>query len=75
MPRPNSRSLPTAGCIGWAEIKRNAGHLRYGRSGSEPDPVIPRNITADWKRASKEWKSAMNQFAILYGDRFTLAPR
>ena len=34
-----------------------------------------RNITADWKRASKEWKSAMNQFAILYGDRFTLAPR
>lgn len=30
-----------------------------------------RNITADWSRASREWKSAMNQFAILYPDRFT----
>ncbi|HXG28418.1 MAG TPA: IS256 family transposase, partial [Nevskiales bacterium] len=32
-----------------------------------------RNITADWSRATREWKAAMNQFAILYGDRFTLA--
>lgn len=30
-----------------------------------------RNITADWSRASREWRSAMNQFAILYPDRFT----
>jgi transposase-like protein len=29
-----------------------------------------RNITADWGRAAKEWKTAMNQFAILYADRF-----
>ena len=34
-----------------------------------------RDITADWKRVSREWKSAMNRFAILYEDRFTLAPR
>lgn len=32
-----------------------------------------RNITADWSRASREWRSAMNQFAILYPDRFTSA--
>ena len=29
-----------------------------------------RNITADWGRAAKEWREAMNQFAIAYGDRF-----
>ncbi|WP_225617120.1 hypothetical protein [Variovorax sp. 38R] len=29
-----------------------------------------RNITADWGRAAKDWKEAMNQFAILYEDRF-----
>ena len=25
-----------------------------------------RNITAEWSRASHDWKTAMNQFAILY---------
>ena len=30
-----------------------------------------RNITEDWGRAVNNWKSAMNQFAILYEDRFT----
>jgi hypothetical protein len=30
-----------------------------------------RNITATWARAAPTWKTAMNQFAILYGDRFT----
>lgn len=32
-----------------------------------------RNITADWGRAAKEWRAAMNQFAIAYGDRFVQA--
>ena len=31
-----------------------------------------RNITADWGRAAPDWKQAMNQFAILYEDRFRL---
>ena len=30
-----------------------------------------RNITTDRGRAAKVWKEAMNQFAILYEDRFT----
>jgi len=30
-----------------------------------------RNITANWARASPHWKAAMNQFAILYKERFT----
>ncbi|CAI8733254.1 hypothetical protein PspR32_14055 [Pseudomonas sp. R32] len=29
-----------------------------------------RNITANWGKAAHDWKNAMNQFAILYGDRF-----
>ena len=32
-----------------------------------------RNITATWARASPHWKAAMNQFAILYKERFTQA--
>ena len=32
-----------------------------------------RNITADWGKAAHNWKEAMNQFAILYEDRFTKA--
>ena len=32
-----------------------------------------RNITADWGRAAEEWHEAMNQFAILYEERFTAA--
>jgi len=32
-----------------------------------------RNITTDWGKAAKEWKVAMNQFAILYAERFTEA--
>jgi putative transposase len=30
-----------------------------------------RNITADWGKAAHHWKEAMNQFAILYEERFT----
>jgi len=32
-----------------------------------------RNITAEWGRAAHDWKVALNQFAILYADRFTQA--
>ena len=30
-----------------------------------------RNVLADKVRSAKEWKEAMNQFAIVYGERFT----
>jgi transposase-like protein len=30
-----------------------------------------RNITATWARTSPHWRAAMNQFAILYEDRFS----
>jgi putative transposase len=31
-----------------------------------------RNITAEWSRAAHDWKQAMNQFAIMYADRFNV---
>ena len=33
-----------------------------------------RNITADWSKAAHHWSAAMNQFAILYEDRFLKGP-
>ena len=32
-----------------------------------------RNITASWGSPAREWKEAMNQFAIAYDDRFKRA--
>jgi len=32
--------------------------------------LASRNITASWSRSAHDWKTAMNQFAILYADRF-----
>lgn len=33
--------------------------------------LVLRNITNRWSKAARDWKTAMNQFAILYPDRFT----
>jgi putative transposase len=33
--------------------------------------LVLRNVTRRWTKAPTEWKAAMNQFAILYPDRFT----
>ncbi|MDR1228807.1 MAG: transposase, partial [Azoarcus sp.] len=33
-----------------------------------------RNITANWSRPSHDWKTAMNQFAILYADALFRPP-
>jgi transposase-like protein len=57
------------------KIIKSRGHFPSDEAATKLIWLALRNITADWKRASKEWKSAMNQFAILYEDRFTLAPR
>lgn len=57
------------------KIIKTRGHFPSDAAATKLIWLALRNITADWKRASPTWKSAMNQFAILYGDRFTLAPR
>jgi transposase-like protein len=47
--------------------------LRPNAIPASGDQLALRNITTDWGRAAHDWRAAMNQFAILYEDRFTQA--
>jgi putative transposase len=52
------------------KIIKSRGHFPHDAAATKLIWLALRNITADWSRASIHWKSAMNQFAILYADRF-----
>jgi transposase-like protein len=53
------------------KIIKTRGHFPSDDAASKLIWLALRNITADWGNAAHNWKEAMNQFAILYGDRFT----
>jgi len=53
------------------KIIKTRGHFPSGDAATKLIWLALRNITADWGRAAHNWKEAMNQFAILYADRFT----
>ena len=53
------------------KIIKTRGHFPSDDAATKLIWLALRNITEDWGRAANHWKSAMNQFAILYGDRFT----
>jgi putative transposase len=53
------------------KIIKTRGHFPNDDAATKLIWLALRNITADWGRAAKEWKEAMNQFAIAYGERFT----
>jgi putative transposase len=53
------------------KIIKTRGHFPSDDAATKLIWLALRNITADWGRAAKDWKAAMNQFAILYADRFT----
>jgi putative transposase len=55
------------------KIIKTRGHFPSDDAASKLIWLALRNITADWGRAARDWKEAMNQFAILYEDRFTRA--
>jgi transposase-like protein len=55
------------------KIIKTRGHFPSDDAASKLIWLALRNITADWSRAAHDWKAAMNQFAILYQDRFTQA--
>ena len=52
------------------KIIKTRGHFPSDEAATKLIWLALRNITADWGRAAKEWKAAMNQFALLYADRF-----
>ena len=53
------------------KIIKTRGHFPSDDAATKLLWLALRNVTADWGRAAKEWKEAMNQFAIAYGERFT----
>ena len=53
------------------KIIKTRGHFPSDDAASKLIWLALRNITADWSRAAKDWKLAMNQFAILFEERFT----
>ena len=52
------------------KIIKTRGHFPSDDAATKLIWLALRNITEDWGRAANNWKSAMNQFAILYEDRF-----
>ena len=52
------------------KIIKTRGHFPNDDAASKLIWLALRNITAGWSRAAHDWKAAMNQFAILYRDRF-----
>ena len=57
------------------KIIKTRGHFPSDDAATKLIWLALRNITEDWGRAANNWKSAMNQFAILYEDRFTQSSR
>ena len=52
------------------KIIKTRGHFPTDDAATKLIWLALRNITADWTRSAREWRAAMNQFAIAYGDRF-----
>jgi transposase-like protein len=55
------------------KILKSRGHFPSDEAATKLMWLVLRNITADWHRAAPHWKAAMNQFAIVYEERFTKA--
>jgi transposase-like protein len=55
------------------KIIKTRGHFPSDDAATKLLWLALRNITANWSRADKRWREAMNQFAILYEERFTLS--
>ena len=53
------------------KIIKTRGHFPSDDAASKLLWLALRNITADWTRSVLEWRQAMNQFAIAFGERFT----
>lgn len=52
------------------KIIKTRGHFPNDDAATKLIWLALRNISAAWSRSSPKWRPAMNQFAILYGDRF-----
>src|SRR3954462_5312644 len=55
------------------KIIKTRGHFPNDDAATKLIWLALRNITAKWERTAYYWRPAMNQFAILYEDRFSLS--
>jgi putative transposase len=53
------------------KIMKTRGHFPTDEAATKLIWLALRNITAKWERGPRFWRTAMNQFAILYEGRFT----
>jgi putative transposase len=56
------------------KIIKTRGHFPSDESAIKLIWLALRNITAEWSKAAHHWRAAVNQFAILYEDRFLKGP-
>jgi putative transposase len=56
------------------KIIKTRGHFPTDEAATKLIWLALRNITAEWVRPATHWKAALNQFAIMYEDRFLKGP-
>ncbi|MGI9386932.1 MAG: IS256 family transposase [Methyloligellaceae bacterium] len=55
------------------KVIKNRGHFPNDGAATKLIYLALRNIEKKWKMPAREWKAALNQFAVLYADRLNLA--
>jgi putative transposase len=55
------------------KIVKNRGHFPSDEAATKLLFLALRNIEKDWKMPQRTWKQAANQFAVMFGERFTNA--
>ena len=53
------------------KIIKTRGHFPSDEAATKLLWLALRNVLGNKVRSAKEWREAMNQFAVMYGDRFT----
>jgi len=51
---------------------RSRGHFPTDEAATKLLYLVLRNVSKNWKNAQREWTAAMTQFAIMFGDRFSV---
>jgi len=52
------------------KVIKNRGHFPSDEAAAKLIYLALRNIIKGWKRAPPHWQAALNQFAIVFGERF-----
>ncbi len=55
------------------KVIKNRGHFPNDQAATKLIYLALRKIEKQWKMPAREWKPALNQFAVLYGDRIAQA--